>query len=286
MVGDTEPGGCQQRYIPDRKSGYLPHQAGSGGIILINASVHSDKFIFRRSLVIALGFVFLLWFIRALEDSLTVDLGVWGILPRSVTGLVGIFTAPLIHGSAFHLLSNTFPLLMLLVAVFYFYDEIAAEVFAWIYIATGFWVWMIARQAYHIGSSGLVYGLAAFLFFSGIFRKDARSIAVSLVIAFIHGGMLQGLFPTESSVSWESHLLGSAAGIFCSFYFRKAPGSNEDEEAVGVQSVEETQSHDHTFSERSFFDNEVNYDFKQSGKAEKRLSYDIRLKEGERDLLL
>ncbi len=253
---------------------------------MINASVHSDKYVFRRSLVIALGFVFLLWFIRALEDSLTVDLGVWGILPRSISGLVGIFTAPLIHGSAFHLLSNTFPLLMLLVAVFYFYDEIAAEVFAWIYVATGFWVWVIARQAYHIGSSGLVYGLAAFLFFSGIFRKDARSIAVSLVIAFIHGGMLQGLFPTESSVSWESHLLGSAAGIFCSFYFRKTPTSIEDEVDVALPSVEEIQTHDHTFSKKAFFVTEVNYHFKKSGKEERRMSYDIRLEKDERDLLL
>lgn len=184
---------------------------------------NSEKYTFRKSIVIALGFVFLLWLIRAVEDSLTVDLGILGILPRSISGLVGIFTAPLIHGSAFHLLSNTFPLIMLLIAVFYFYDKIATEVFIWIYIATGFWVWLVARQAYHIGSSGLVYGLAAFLFFSGIFRRDARSMAVALVIAFIHGGMVQGLVPGDSSISWESHLMGSAAGIFCSFYFRKAP---------------------------------------------------------------
>jgi len=190
---------------------------------LIIAQKHSEKFIFRKSVVIATGFVFLLWFIKALEDSMTLDFGVWGILPRSITGLVGIFAAPLIHGSALHLLSNTFPLILLLVAVFYFYDKIAAEVFLWIYFATGFWVWVVARQAYHIGSSGLVYGLAAFLFFSGIFRRDVRSVAVALAIAFIHGGMVQGLVPGDSSISWESHLLGSMAGIFCSFYFRKAP---------------------------------------------------------------
>jgi membrane associated rhomboid family serine protease len=190
---------------------------------LIVAEKHSEKFIFRKSIVVALGFVFFLWFIRAVEDSMTLDFGVWGILPRSITGLVGIFAAPLIHGSALHLLSNTFPLILLLIAVFYFYDKIATEVFLWIYFATGFWVWVVARQAYHIGSSGLVYGLAAFLFFSGIFRRDVRSTAVAVAIAFIHGGMVQGLVPGDNSVSWESHLLGSMAGIFCSFYFRKAP---------------------------------------------------------------
>jgi len=183
---------------------------------------HSEQYIFRRSLLVALGFVFLLWIIRALEESLTLDFGVLGILPRSASGMLGIITAPLIHGSAFHLLSNTFPLVLLLIAVFYFYDKVATEVFIWIYIATGFWVWVIARQAYHIGSSGLVYGLAAFLFFSGIFRKEVRSVSVALVIAFLYGGMVQGLVPKDGNVSWESHLLGSAAGIFCSFYFRKA----------------------------------------------------------------
>ncbi|MDF9801197.1 membrane associated rhomboid family serine protease [Catalinimonas alkaloidigena] len=190
---------------------------------MIVAEKHSEKFIFRKSVVIALGFVFFLWFIRTVEDSMTLDFGVWGILPRSITGLVGIFAAPLIHGSALHLLSNTFPLILLLIAVFYFYDKIAKEVFLWIYFATGFWVWVVARQAYHIGSSGLVYGLAAFLFFSGIFRRDVRSTAVAVAIAFIHGGMVQGLVPGDNSVSWESHLLGSMAGIFCSFYFRKEP---------------------------------------------------------------
>lgn len=253
---------------------------------MLEATVHNDKFIFRRSLVIALGFVLLLWFIRVLEDSLTVDLGAWGILPRSITGLVGIFTAPLIHGSAFHLLSNTFPLLLLLVAVFYFYDKIALEVFAWIYITTGFWVWVIARQAYHIGASGLVYGLAAFLFFSGIFRKDARSVAVALVIAFIHGGMLQGLFPTESNVSWESHLLGFAAGIFCSFYFRKVPKAYQKEESVDDRPVEETKLPNHTLSGSFFFYTEANYNFRKSEKGGKRLNYEISVKKNSSDLLL
>jgi len=214
----------------------------------------------------------LLWFVRTLEDQLILDLGMWGILPRSISGLVGIVLAPLIHGSTFHLLSNTFPLVMLLVAVFYFYDKIAAEVFVWIYIATGFWVWVVARQAYHIGSSGLVYGLAAFLFFSGIFRRDARSLAVSLVIAFIHGGMLQGLVPGESSISWESHLLGSAAGVFCSFYFRKVPGEIKNlEEGRGTPTKIPTI--DSTFSSYQFSENKVSYTLKENELPKRKKLY-------------
>ena len=188
---------------------------------------HQERILFQRSLLFASGFTFLLWLVRTIEWGTASNFGMLGILPRHVSGMVGILTAPLIHGTFIHLLSNTFPLLFLLVAVFYFYDKIALEVFAWIYLITGFWVWVAAREAYHIGASGLVYGLAAFLFFSGIFRRDARSVAVAVAIAFLYNGMIQGIIPGEDpNVSWESHLLGSVAGIFCSFYFRRIePGS-------------------------------------------------------------
>ncbi len=255
---------------------------------MVGTTVHKDKFIFQRSIVIASGFVFLLWLIRVLEDSMMINLGVWGILPRSLSGLVGILTAPLIHGSAYHLLSNTFPLIMLLVAVFYFYDKIATEVFIWIYMTTGFWVWVMAREAYHIGASGLVYGLAAFLFFSGIFRKDARSVAVALVIAFIHGGMLQGLVPTKSNISWESHLLGFAAGIFCSFYFRKVPTADKNGEKKSMQE-EAFGGINNTFYGGEFSEPEMPYILKRArhGSEKKKLSYRIDVTKGDdEDLLL
>ena len=209
---------------------------------------------------------------------MTLDFGVWGILPRSITGLVGIIAAPLIHGSALHLLSNTFPLVMLLVAVFYFYDKIATEVFLWIYLATGFWVWVVARQAYHIGSSGLVYGLAAFLFFSGIFRRDVRSTAVALVIAFIHGGMVQGLVPGDSNISWESHLLGSVAGIFCSFYFRKEP------DAIPLQDLSSSDEAYYTYISStydgySFSAQDYAYIYKPSEQWKNKIYFELRSKD-------
>ena len=187
----------------------------------INLKLSYDQLIFRRSLLFAVSFALLLWLVRAVEWGTTSDFGAFGILPRHATGMVGIITGPLIHGNFIHLLSNTFPLLMLMVAVFYFYEKIALEVFIWIYLITGAWVWIAAREAYHIGASGLVYGLGAFLFFSGIFRRDARSIAVAVAIAFLYSGMIQGVLPgADATVSWESHLLGAAAGVFCAFYFR------------------------------------------------------------------
>ncbi len=181
----------------------------------------SDEAIkFKNSVFFVMSFTILLWLVKALEWAVALDFGFLGILPRTLSGTMGIITAPLIHGDALHLISNTFPLLLLGVSVFYFYDRIALEVFAWIYFLSGFWVWMAARDAYHIGASGLVYGLVAFLFFSGLFRRDTKSLSISLIVIFLYGGMLQGLFPTDGRISWESHMLGAMAGAFCAFFYR------------------------------------------------------------------
>lgn len=176
---------------------------------------------FKRSVIFTLSFVFILWFIKAYEWSTGIDLSGYGILPRTLKGSIGIFTGPLVHGDLFHLLSNTFPIIMLGVGVIYFYPRIAFRVIALVYFLTGVWVWIAARDAYHIGASGLVYGLFSFILIGGFIRKDRRALALSLVTIFIYGGsMFSGLFPMDNNISWESHLLGLVAGIFCAFYFR------------------------------------------------------------------
>lgn len=177
--------------------------------------------VFLKSLLFAVSFIALLWLVQGLEQLTHIDMGKFGNLPRTLKGAVGIITGPLIHGDASHLLSNTFPLLLLITGVFYFYHYIAFEVFFWIYFMTGFWVWIAAREAYHIGASGLIYGLVAFLFFSGLFRKDSKAIAISVVVMFLYGGMFYGVFPSAGKISWESHLLGAVAGLLLAFYYRK-----------------------------------------------------------------
>jgi membrane associated rhomboid family serine protease len=174
----------------------------------------------RNSIFFVFTFTLMLWLVKALEWAVAMDFGFLGILPRTLSGTMGIVTAPLVHGDVLHLLSNTFPLLLLGISVFYFYDRIALEVFVWIYFMSGFWVWMAARDAYHIGASGLVYGLVSFLFFSGLFRRDVRSLSISLIVIFLYGGMVQGLFPINERISWESHLLGALAGAFAAFFYR------------------------------------------------------------------
>ncbi len=144
-----------------------------------------------------------------------------GVFPLSLKGLIGIVTAPLIHGDFNHLISNSFALFILTFALFYFYKGVALNSFFLIYFLSGFWVWFFGREAYHIGASGLVYGLVSFLFFSGIIRKSVPLVAVSLTVVFLYGGIVWGVLPIKDGMSWETHLTGFLAGVITAFHFKK-----------------------------------------------------------------
>jgi membrane associated rhomboid family serine protease len=179
--------------------------------------------------------VLVLWMVKLYEyhihTSLTYSLGLY---PRSTYGILGIFTAPLVHGDFYHLFSNTVPFLILGGGILFFYPRLAKKVFAYIYILTGMSVWLFARPSYHIGSSGLVYGFAAFLFFSGVFRRDIKSLAIAISVAFLYGGMVVGLFPTGAGVSFESHLFGAIIGSICAFAYKNV---KEDDEVSSKEST-------------------------------------------------
>ncbi|MEQ8474853.1 rhomboid family intramembrane serine protease [Fulvivirga sp.] len=183
---------------------------------------------FKRSILYTFSFVSLIWLVKIIESYLQIDFGSLGIYPRTLSGSIGIFLSPLIHGDFFHLLSNTFPLLILGVGLFYFYDKIAFNVIILIYLMTGFWVWIAARDAYHIGASGIVYGLLTFILFSGFFRRNPQTLAISFIILVLYGGsFMAGIIPSSNGISWESHLMGGIAGIFCAVYFRKTKLTEE-----------------------------------------------------------
>lgn len=191
------------------------------------------------SILYPASFVALLWAIKLYEEISNTSLSWYGIYPRTIHGLIGVAVAPLLHADYGHLFSNTIPLLILGSTIFYFYRSIAFQVFFWVYLMTGIWVWAAARDSYHIGASGILYGFVSFLFFSGIFRKDTRLLSLSLFVVFLYGGTVWGILPIKEGVSWESHMLGSLAGLITAYNFRKeGPASrvydlgNEEENAL------------------------------------------------------
>ncbi len=195
-------------------------------------------------------FVFLMWVVKLVEVLFNLDFSVLGIFPLTVKGLPGIIFSPFIHANFNHLFNNSLPLFFLSVALFYFYSEVATKIFILNYIITGTMVWFAGRYAWHIGASGLVYGLASFLFFSGIIRRYYRLVALSLLVVFLYGEMVWGIFPgTYKNVSWESHMLGSFSGIFLSIWYRKEGPQrpvyewmDDDESARGEKDEYETRT--------------------------------------------
>ena len=174
-----------------------------------------------RSIFFPFLFVAILWLVKAIEIFSGTDLIQFGLFPRNWHGLIGILTCPLIHSSFGHLFSNSVPLLVLGAMTFYCYRPIAFSVFFWVYLMSGIWLWAAGRGAYHVGASGLVYGFATFLFFSGIFRKEKSLMVLSMLVVFLYGSLVWGILPIDPQISWESHLLGSLAGIITAFYYRK-----------------------------------------------------------------
>ncbi|MEM9686955.1 MAG: rhomboid family intramembrane serine protease, partial [Bacteroidota bacterium] len=145
----------------------------------------------------------------------------FGVLPRTLSGLKGIVFSPFIHSSTTHLYNNTFPVFVLLAALFYFYADISWKIVCYGIVLSGFFTWIFAREAYHIGASGLIYVLASFIFFKGIFTRYYRLIALSLIVVFLYGSLIWYVFPIDDAISWEGHLSGFLTGLLLAIVFKQ-----------------------------------------------------------------
>lgn len=204
------------------------------------ANLDVDRMRLRRAFWAALAFAALLWLVEIADTLLALDLVRYGVFPRRLTGLQGILWAPLIHGSVSHLFSNTGPLILLGAALLYGYPRSSKIVLPVIYAGSGLAVWLLARSSYHIGASGLVFGVLFFILTIGVLRWDRRAIMISLLAFFLYGGMIWGVLPFDPRVSFESHLAGGVIGILLAFRLKSLDPpppeksySWEDEEPVG-----------------------------------------------------
>lgn len=167
-------------------------------------------------------FIIFIWVIQLVQVFTGLDFARYGLLPHTTKGLIGIITAPLIHSNFNHIISNTIPLLLLGSGIFYFYKDVAHKMFFMVFLIPGILVWFLGRSSYHIGSSGIVYGFVTFVFFSGLIRRDNRSIALALIVTFLYGSLIWGILPLSRDISWEYHLFGALTGIYAAIIFRKS----------------------------------------------------------------
>lgn len=196
------------------------------------------KVLRKEAIVYPLIMLSLMWGGFYLQNAMELEHCVGAIIPQRPEGLKGILFSPFLHSSFEHIIGNALPIVVLMFLLFQFYPMVAKRVFllGWLFkgllvwltppidTATGEWVYTCI-----IGASGLVYMLAFFLFFSGVFRWDRSLLTISLLVALYYGSLIWGVFPEElfyrleepSRVSWQSHLAGAMVGVILAFLFRK-----------------------------------------------------------------
>ncbi|WP_121667771.1 rhomboid family intramembrane serine protease [Mesonia aquimarina] len=247
-----------------------------------------EKLEFKSSTIAyPLLFVLIIWIVFWAEVRFDLNFNFLGVKPRELFGLRGIIFSPFIHANIEHLYSNTIPLLLLSTALFYFYKKISWKVLLYGTLLTGILTWFLGRGgAVHFGASGVVYLLTSFLFFKGIWSKNFRLIALALVIVFIYGSLVWGMFPIDQTMSWEGHLSGFISGIILAFYFKnfqlpkpaypwqKQDYSEEEDEFMKHFDEEgnfiptsELNKFDEESSEQAF---EINYTIKPSKKDQSK----------------
>ena len=175
----------------------------------------------RAVIVVPFVAVFSIWFVYWLEMRFGFNFVKYGIYPQTLKGLRGILFSPFIHSGTSHLFNNSVPLAVLLAALYFFYRKLASKILFYGFFLTGILTWSFARNSYHIGASGIVYMLFSFIFFSGVFRKHYRLLAVSMIVVFLYGGMVWYVFPIKEGISWEGHSSGFVVGLLLAIIYRK-----------------------------------------------------------------
>lgn len=167
----------------------------------------------QRAAIVIAAFVAVLWVIEIVNAS-GADLTDDGIRPRQLSGLWGVLWAPLLHASFTHLESNTIPLLVLGFLVLLGGLARFGAVTATVWLVSGIGVWLLGgTDTVVVGASGLAFGWLAYIIVRGVFTRSLVQIALGLVILVVYGGLLWGVLPGASGVSWQAHLFGAVGGI-------------------------------------------------------------------------
>ena len=210
------------------------------------ATVRRDRTRVAYAALGALALVAGIWLCWLGAWTLGWDMGDLGIRPRDPRGLIGILSAPFVHASLAHLMSNTLPLGFLTGLALYAYPRATRYALPFVWIVSGIGVWLWARESVHVGISGIAHGLMFFLFMMGVLRRDRLGIAIALIVFFLYGGMVLTVLPRDPQISFEYHLFGAIAGLIAAFFLfrldRQAPRKRysweDEEESAGPISDE------------------------------------------------
>ena len=180
------------------------------------------KHTIQQELYGVIAFVAVIWGTFFVGCVLPFDINTLGVTPRTPIGLVGIPATPFLHANLQHLLSNTVPLFVLL-TLLAGSNARSWEIVIDVVLLGGLLLWLFGRNATHVGASGLIFGLIAYLIVSGLLEKRVVPLIVSVVVGFLYGGtLLAGVMPRlGTQVSWDGHLFGAIAGGIIAYALTK-----------------------------------------------------------------
>ncbi len=234
-----------------------------------------NYFKFSNSVILApMITVLMIWTVFWIEIRFQINFNQYGVYPRTLSGIRGIVCSPFIHGSVDHLYNNTIPLAILMASLVYFYRSISFRILIWGIFLSGLLTWVIGRPSYHIGASGIIYVLASFIFFKGIFTKHFRLVALSLMVVFIYGSLLWYIFPVKDDISWEGHLAGFVTGLVLAIFVKaKIPTPKKFDWERDDYNEEEDDFLKHFDEEGNFIENKEDAESNNEGSIKVTYSY-------------
>lgn len=176
---------------------------------------------FKQQLKTALSVALLISVIEVINLFTNRSLNQFGLIPRDIGGLTGLITAPFLHGSLWHYLSNIIPFTLFSILMMQHGTSRYIKVSFACTVVSGLLVWVFARQAIHVGASGLIYGYFGYLVLAGFLSGRVKLILISLFVGISYGTLVFGVLPIGRYISWESHLFGLLTGLACAYFFNK-----------------------------------------------------------------
>lgn len=201
-----------------------------------------------------------MWIVFLFEINYGFNFNQFSIYPRKLSSLGGILASPFLHSDISHITNNTLSFFVLMLIVRFFYKQNYIKIFLLGILLSGLLTWIIARPAYHLGMSGVIYVLASFIISKSFFSKQYNLIAIAFTVIFIYGSMIWYVFPIDKSISWEGHLSGLISGIVLSFFFKNEIEGLEPKPLTSHQSLflEHFDDHGTFIANRPFLDEDGN----------------------------
>jgi len=202
---------------------------------------------FKRAFILSCFFCFFPVLVFVTEVFFQTSFSYVGIFPRTLNGLIGVLFAPFLHANIEHLMANLFPLWIGLFALFSLYPNASLKILWSNAILTSLLVWIFARPNIHIGASGVLYGINAFLLVSGFVRWEKAALTFGLLVLVVNQGVIYGMLPVNPEVSYESHIAGFVTGLIQAFWFKQ-----EDQKAKIDVFENETEEQDGPWNYKPF----------------------------------